>query len=192
VAPKTKTFSATMSLADRILFVIISDSIGYDAGISRILSKLAGDEAPTIPSALQSWMQKMDADICRRKAHREKIETKKKRAAKSRDKIKECIADDKKARIRGLDYGSGIALQKEQAAEATATTASASSLAKPMALTNKVVVCNRCGESGHARSTNKKCKFYKPPKKRDQLGHIKNLSVSAPASTNSEVSKNST
>jgi len=140
VAPKTKTFCSTMSLSDRVAFVVITDSIGYEAGISRILSKLAGEEAPTIPTTLQVWMRQADAETRRRKVHRDKPETKKKRAKEKQEKIKKCIADDKKARIRGLDYGTGIAVQEEAAAAAAAATA------EMMMTTKTKVICNRCGE----------------------------------------------
>jgi len=108
------------------------------------------------------------------KAYQAKTTTKKIRTAKIQEKIKQCIADDKKAANRGLDYGTGIAL--EPAAAAAALPASSSTAEALPAPTTKVI-CNRCGLAGHARVTNKKCKFYSAPKKRNVTGHIKDSAV---------------
>jgi len=185
VAPKNKTFCKTMSLSDRIAFVVIVDSIGYDAGIAQILSKLAGGRPVVVPTELQLWMRRKDADARRKKNYQSLPRTKKMRAVKIQEKIKQSIADDLKAKKRGLDYGPGIAVAQEEAAAAPAT-------AKGDTSKTTTPVCNQCGEAGHARITNKKCRFYVAPKKRNSSGHINTLSVEEDVSAGSNGNNNST
>jgi len=171
VAPKTKTFCKTMSLADRISFVTIVDSIGYDAGISRILSNLAGGKPVVIPPELQLWMRRMDAMQKRKKEYQQLPATKKKRAAQVKEQTKQAIADDKKARKRGLDYGSGIAVESDKKQEEAA-------VGRKQKADDSV--CPRCGEPGHSRVTSKKCRFnsdYLAGKRQKNEGHNKNTSV---------------
>jgi len=40
VAPKDKHFSNTMSLSDRVAMVVITDSVGYEEGISLICEEM--------------------------------------------------------------------------------------------------------------------------------------------------------
>jgi len=190
VAPKNKTFCKTMSLSDRIAFVTIVDSIGYDAGISRIISKLAGGKPIVIPPALQTWMRQVDSTARRKKRYQELPATKKKRAKAIKEKIKELIADDKKARKRGLDYGPGIAVAAPAGEPKDPPTAAAASKGDDPKTTT--VVCSRCGEAGHARITSKKCRFYVAPKKRNSSGHIKDLTVEEQSNAGSNGNKNST
>jgi len=179
VAPKSKTFSKMMSLADRIAFVVIVDSIGYECGILRIVAKITGRTTMRISPALRLWLKLKDRDMGWRKRHREKPENKQKRAKKAQDKIREEIAAEKKAARTGLDYGSGIAVASkddDKPASASKEAAAASSLPDPATKKRKAdsaVVCSRCGEQGHARVTSRNCRFnseYLAEKSRKTVG----------------------
>ena len=176
VAPKTKTFCKTMSLNDRISLVIIEDSVGYDATYTRIIAKLTGRTTCRLSPALRVWLQVKDKLLHREKHHRTKPATKKKRASKIQEKIKAAIDDDQKARKRGLDYGTGIAVAErkdDHATVSTLTTPSPAAMPKetmpkemmldtvPTTASAKrnILVCGRCGEQGHTRVTSKKCKY---------------------------------
>ena len=49
--------------------------------------------------------------------YQQRTETKKKRSSKIQAKISQSIKDDKKAKKRNLDYGSGIATAEEEEEE---------------------------------------------------------------------------
>jgi len=117
-------------------------------------------------------MRAMDAANRRMQIYTALPSTKKRRAAQNQKKIQEELAADRKAAASGLDYGSGIAVQPAVDDKDKDATAAAS------VSTTKVVICNRCGKEGHARSTSKKCQFYVAPKKRNSSGHIKDAAVS--------------
>lgn len=50
------------------------------------------------------------------------------------------------------------------------TTAAPEAATQAAATTPKSPICSRCGEHGHARPTNKKCKFYVARKKPEKVG----------------------
>lgn len=122
IAPKNKTFCTMMSLADCVFWVIIVDSIGYDAGLHRVLSKLTGCPTTQLSPTLHLWLRKKDDAATKKKQHQQKTETKKRRSSKIQAKIKESIAADRKAKKRNLDYGSGIAVNNEERAAMMTTT----------------------------------------------------------------------
>lgn len=102
VAPKMKTFCTTKSLEDRFNLVVILDSIGQEADISRVITELTGRSAVSCLSPIvRQWLNKQDRMSERKKQYRNKPETKKKRAKKIQEKIKQGIIDDKKGRKRG-------------------------------------------------------------------------------------------
>jgi len=46
VAPKDKHFSSSMALSDRVALVVITDSVGYEVGVSKIFQELGVDLPP--------------------------------------------------------------------------------------------------------------------------------------------------
>jgi len=46
VAPKDKHFSSSMALSDRVALVVITDSVGYEAGVLMIFQELGVDLPP--------------------------------------------------------------------------------------------------------------------------------------------------
>jgi hypothetical protein len=112
VAPKTTTFSTTFSLSDRIALVVIINSVGYEVGIQRIMQKLYGAAPFAFPTVTQIWMNKADRRSKTDKARQEKPETKAKRAAKKKKKIRDGIKAEREAEKSGYMYASGCAIAK--------------------------------------------------------------------------------
>jgi hypothetical protein len=162
VAPKTKTFSRTKSLEDRVSLVVVLDSVGYTEGFRLILSKLTQRTKVSISTPAAVWLAKKDRRIEWGKAYRNRPETKQKRAQKINNKIKQMIEDDKAARTRGLYYGSGVAIAPEDAegqtvAPTEGTEATEASKEPPA---KKSKFCKHCGGTDHSRITSKKCAKY--------------------------------
>jgi hypothetical protein len=173
-APKDVVFSTTMSLADRIALIIIIDSVGFAAAMRRIITKLTGTTNVRLPAVSQVCFNRLDVTAGWYKQHRQKIETKSKRAQKQIKTIKKCIAADQKAERQGSYYQHGIAVDlkdpppDETEEETIAVEAAAEATKKrkkrpapapeggPAAKKQKV--CPSCGEEGHERKSSKKCR----------------------------------
>jgi len=56
-APKSIVFSKTFSLFDRLSFVIIIDSVGYEVALRRILADVFGKEKEDLSMVLQCWAE---------------------------------------------------------------------------------------------------------------------------------------
>jgi hypothetical protein len=165
VAPETTCFSRTMSLYDRICLIVVLDSIGCTEGIRMILSKLTRRSKVNLSTPCAVWLAKKDRRVEWEKAYRNKPEMKKRRAKKINNKIKQMIEDDKVARMRGLYYGSRMAIDPAAAEETTAAgmtpsaagTAAATAEGPPTKKGKKAQFCKHCGGTDHARITSKKC-----------------------------------
>jgi len=59
-APKSIVFSKTFSLFDRLSFVIIIDSVGYEAGLKRILADIFGTHDENLSTVMESWAKRED------------------------------------------------------------------------------------------------------------------------------------
>lgn len=112
-APKTKTFCTTKSLEDRVDLVIIIDSIGYSDGVGRIINKVAGRNV-AMPAVVSTWLVQQDRSAKWKKEYQEKTTTKKRRAKKIQDRIKQSLAEDKKAEKQGMYYTSGVATKEDE------------------------------------------------------------------------------
>jgi hypothetical protein len=163
MAPKDRNFCFTKSLSDRIALCVIIDSVGYSAGISRVVQSLCGVLGRTLalPPATQQYLHRKDRACAGKTEHQQKIETKKKRAAKGKRAITRNIAADKKAKRKGMYYGTGYAVEDEETTEAGATATAVAPAASRVPASEKV--CPLCGLKGHTRRTSKKCRFYTPP-----------------------------
>jgi len=59
-APKSIVFSKTFSLFDYLSFVIIIDSVGYEAGLRCILADVFGTHEENLSTALECWAKRED------------------------------------------------------------------------------------------------------------------------------------
>jgi hypothetical protein len=116
VAPKTTTLCTTFTLNDRIALVVIIDSVGYEAGVTRIFQKLCGVASTSFnfPTEMQIWMHNADRDAAYTKQYQQKIEVKSKRAAKKKEKIKEGIKREREDKNHGHYYSTGCAVAKPE------------------------------------------------------------------------------
>jgi len=183
-APKNKTFCTTMSLADRIALVVVTDSVGYSTGISRIISRITGRTAALSP-VVRIWLTSQDKNANRKKEYQEKTTTKRRRAHQVQERIKQCIVEDKKAQNRGLFYGSGIAIDgvdpvealNKQLAEKEEARKKKKELLAIQKERKKKGLCIYCGGSDHKKRTSKNCGEHqnylaeKAGKKRKTEGH---------------------
>lgn len=193
-APKNKTFSYTKSLEDRIDLVIIIDSIGYSSGITRIITRLTGRTA-TLSPVQRLWLANQDKLDLRKKQYKSMTSTKKARAKRVQERIKQSVAEDKKAARRGMYYGSGIAVEGEtpplealqrQLKEEEAKKQQKKELAALRKERKDKGLCIYCGGSDHKKRTSTKCgehqqyleeKAKKSEKKRKVEGPNKNSDV---------------
>jgi hypothetical protein len=166
VAPKSKCFSKTMSLNDRVALVVVVDSVGYDAGISRILCKICGTQAPVIPPVTQTFLANNDRKAKRLAAYNARPDVKKKRAEQNNKKIKKGIEDDRNAKRKGNYYGTGCAIEAPPV-PATAAKATVAASAASEKTAGGPKICKWCGLEGHARRSSKKCLQYVAPSKKN-------------------------
>ena len=76
-APKGIVFSKTFSLFDRLSFVVVIDSVGYEAGLKCILVDVFGTHEENLSTVLECWAKREDKFKLyireRQKTKREKI-----------------------------------------------------------------------------------------------------------------------
>jgi hypothetical protein len=176
VAPKHKCFSKTKSLMDRIALVVILDSIGADAGISRIIAKIRGRQRAALPPNTHAFLFAADKEAKRKKAYNAKPETKAHRAKKIQKQIKRKILEDKSAQKKGLYYYSGVVVAPETAEKKKKKKKKTADGGKGGAVRSKnntgakntgpPPICKWCGREGHVRRTHKNCgqKLARPKK----------------------------
>jgi len=60
LAPKNIVFLKTSTLFDRLSFVVIIDSVGYEDGIKRILAHLFQKQDNVVDTVILEWAQRED------------------------------------------------------------------------------------------------------------------------------------
>jgi len=148
-APKSIVFSKTFSLFDRLSFVIIIDSVGYEVALRRIAADIFGNEKEELCLVQKCWARREDKFkeyICeRQKTKREKIRCTMVRKLRLKDQRSQNVL----ARSKGDEYGRGIGDH-----------------VKPTAVVRKRIQVKRakptkckCGLSDHLRISYKLCKL---------------------------------
>jgi len=112
VAPKDRYLSGTMSLQDRISFVVVTDSVGYVEAFKRLLLKLGLDCELAAPVLLE-WCRRLDNRQTKAGVWRKQPAVKKRRVAAINEAIKAWTVGDKKAALQGKVYQSGSAIDIE-------------------------------------------------------------------------------
>jgi hypothetical protein len=195
VAPKHKCFSKSRSLEDRVALVVVIDSVGAAAGITRIVEKIL--DRQHLPPLTQEFLFRSDKEARRKKAYNEKPETKARRAKKIQRQIKKKILEDKKAMRKGLYYCSGVAVavpgatqtKRKRKKKTTATTASSAAAdgAGAGGAGVPVKICKWCGKQGHVRRTHADCD-QKLPGSRNSSGGSQNAKDAPNKKTNCDMS----
>ena len=106
VAEKNHFLGGSMALNDRALFIVITDSLGYEEAFRWINNKLG---VPFHPM-LQQYSKRRDRDDAKRAVLRKKPSVKKKRVTTRNKTLKEGLNADRKAKKDGITYGSCIAI----------------------------------------------------------------------------------
>lgn len=159
--PKSKTFSKSMVLADRVAFVVAEDSIGGAATIET-LYKLLG--FTNVPHHLLAYYASNDKKRERHHQYTLQANVKHRRRKTKNEQIWEARRQEQQSRKKGQQYGGGMGFVGEQ---------SEKMIEKSKKKGN--AVCAACGASSHLRRSSKLCPMNKanlgtthttvPPKK---------------------------
>lgn len=109
VAPKDKYLSGTKSLEDRIHLVVVTDSVGYEQGLERILAKLQMDLELVAPM-IAEWTSRLDNKKEKQSIWRKLPAVKRRRVEATNQAIKAWSVSDKNAAKEGKVYESGSAI----------------------------------------------------------------------------------
>jgi len=176
-APKNIVFSKTFSLFDRLAFVIIIDSVGYEGALKRLLADLF-KQHDNVPDDVQlGWAQREDTFktyiLERQRTKKEKI----RQTAEKKIKLKANREENTLARCKGDFYGRGLALQTETDGDVVAGTTATAPISKG-AKRAAATKC-KCGMMDHQRISYNKCKL-----------NPKNIALWAKAAEQEEAAKN--
>lgn len=145
--PKTKTFSKSMVLFDRVDWVVIEDSIGGEAAVIAIFKKLGFCNAPQLVMDYYIYNDKRRA---RHSNYVAKKEVKHRRRKTLNEKIWAERAQVKTDREKGKEYGSGVAFDQPNLTKKPPKTTAAADKR-----------CAACGGAGHSRRSHRLCPFNK-------------------------------
>ena len=155
LCPKTQTFSKSMVLGDRVAWVVLEDSVGGEAAVSKIFATLGLGRVPDIVMAYYS------ANDTRRARHHEytlRSDVKHHRRRKLNEKMWKERNRRELSRRKGQNYGTGIGVELYQPKEKAS--------ADPGDLSSGPPFCTACGQTGHQRRSSKLCPHYKPAQSR--------------------------
>jgi len=148
-APKSIVFSKTFSLFDRLSFVIIIDSVGYEGALKRITADIFGNKKGDLSLVQKCWAKREDKFklyICeRQKTKREKI----RRTMVRKLRLKDQRAQNVVARNKGDEYKRGIGVH----VKATAV------VGKRIQTKRATPTKCKCGLGDHLRISFKLCKL---------------------------------
>jgi len=110
-APKNIVFSKTYSLFDRLAFIIIIDSVGYEVAIRRVLSDIFKQGNFDLDNVQLGWANREDTFkkyiLEQQQSKKEKI----RRTAEKKLKLMAQRVDNSVAKCKGDFYSRGLALQ---------------------------------------------------------------------------------
>ena len=110
VADKNRFLGGTMTLNDRCLLVVITDSVGYEEGWKCIHKKLGIPYHPV----LQEYARRRDKEENNAKVRYKTPKVKKKRVKDRNKRLRDGLYADRKDRSDGVTYGTGIAIGLQQ------------------------------------------------------------------------------
>ena len=151
IAPKSKSYSGTISLKTRIFIAIGIHLAGFESFFLKLYESMAIEVTPGIAYYLK--MQQKGRD--RRLVKAKDTETKKRRRRKQYQQLKDATERLRRSRAKQMgEYAPGIQCQPATVVVEEDTT---------------IRVCSACKEVGHLRPWSKSCRFYVPRKKKTGL-----------------------
>ena len=153
LAPKNKTYSTSQSLMNRISVAVGINGVGTYAYFTRLFQLLHIQMTDDI----SHYLKMIDSRRTYRINKAKETDQKKHRQEKFHDKLKEHSETAKKEyrRREGSVYEPGIGMGCCQPVQKKG---------KSKGRHNPDAICSKCNQPGHARPTNKLCKYYKPRK----------------------------
>ena len=106
-APKTRTYSTTMALTNRVIISIWTSNLGYVTFWERVFSDLA----LIMNTDTRSFLLVKDQNRTYIKKYSKKIETKQRRVEMQNQKMKELMAKQRIDDARGATYGAEGAIE---------------------------------------------------------------------------------
>jgi hypothetical protein len=161
VAPKHKTFCATMSLSDRVNFVLVTDSLGYAEGINRILQKLGGEVDYCLNPVSMDYWKRVDAFKEKVRIRQKSPVVKKARAKQKSDGIRLGLLQQKHDYEKGQTYGTGIALDEQQQEVSTVGRKRKRKARRVSGNNENYGCCPHCKRTDHLRRTFRGCPYNK-------------------------------
>jgi len=156
-APKNIVFSKTYSLFDRLAFVIIIDSVGYEAAIRRVLSDIFNQGNFDLDSVQLGWANREDTFkkyiLERQQSKKEKI----RRTAEKKMKLMVQRVENSEAKRKGDFYGRGLALQTKPSE--TIANGEPAAISTGIRGQRTIPTKCKCGQTDHLRISYWKCEL---------------------------------
>ena len=147
IAPKSKSYSGTISLKTRIFIAIGIHLAGFESFFLKLYESMAIEVMPGIAYYLKMQQKGRDRRLLRAK----ETETKKRRRRKQYQELKDATERLRKTRAKQMgEYAPGIQCQPASVVEQEVA----------------VRICSACKEVGHLRPWSKSCRFYVPRTKK--------------------------
>ena len=108
-APKTRTYSTSMSLTNRVMIAIGCCNLGFYIFWNRVYADLG----LIMLDDTKAFLEEKDKNKLYRKEYQRKVETKRHRSESKCKQIKELMEKQKKDEKRGATYGAGVAIESD-------------------------------------------------------------------------------
>jgi len=181
VAPKDKHFSSSMALSDRVALVVITDSVGYEAGVSMIFEELGVE----LPPVTVQYLARRNGRREYGKQYNQRLDVKDRRYLEKKQKIRDDLeqkATDAKGKGGSMDYRPSVDVEEivDAIGETPSDGNNVTDESTPVGGNNGVsgapkkkpprrtIQCKNCPNKGHATWVSKHCANH------DQYLAIKN------------------
>jgi len=168
VAPKDMHFSSSMSLSDRVVLVVVMDSVGYEEGMKLIFDEV-GLELPDVTVQyliLRNERRRYDT------LYHQHLEVKNHCHATKKENIKKDLEQKAKDAQMGMDYGSSCEIgdvadaveESEEHGNSNSPDKTSKEVNKPPKKQRtlcKDLVCKNCSEKRHGTWKSKACEKHK-------------------------------
>jgi len=157
LAPKSIVFSKTFSLFDRLAFVVIIDSLGYEEGLCRLLGTIYNNSTNILSPVQQEWAKLEDTFKKyihdRQKTKKEKI----RRTSEKKKTLKNKRVKNNRAKSKGDGYRHGIAMETDENHNNDHATPIEEGAASRRRATPKQPTQCKCKATDHLRISYGKC-----------------------------------
>jgi hypothetical protein len=112
-APKHKHYGGSKSLSDRVNWVVIKLSLGYEEGLAELHEKLGIPQSPV----LQQWAKKKDDQHADAIKYKHSPAYRRKRKQKRNERVKKLRKAEANSLKEGMDYRSGMDFEEKPEAD---------------------------------------------------------------------------